>query len=123
MGRLFFESAGRLGRARFLTGVLVLVALFAGYEAVVRGLAHALTGWLVHLVLLFSAACVLSKRLHDRGRAGWWAGLILCAFALAWPAPRGVGGWTGAAMLAVAAVELGLRPGERGPNRYGRSPG
>ena len=38
-----------------------------------------LTGWFVYPPVLFVAACVTSKRLHDRGRSGWWAGLVLLA--------------------------------------------
>jgi uncharacterized membrane protein YhaH (DUF805 family) len=120
VGRLFFDSAGRIGRGPFLAGIAVLAALFWGYEAVVRGAAHAWTAWLVDLVLVFSAACLLSKRLHDRGRAGWWAFVPLLAFAVVWPRPTGVLGWAGAAVLAATLVDLGLRPGEGGANRYGK---
>ena len=117
--KLFFGSAGRAGRSGFAPAVAVLIALFAAYEQGVQGLAHRLTGWLVHLVLLFSAACVLSQRLHDRGRSGWWAAPVLLAFALAWPWPVGPLGWLCAAVLALAAVDLAILPGEKTPNRYG----
>jgi len=74
------------------------------------------TGWLVYPVLLFSGACVLCKRLHDRGRAGWWAGLVLLALGTAsWPTHYG---WQ-AAVLLIAVVDLGFWPGRKRANRFG----
>ncbi len=74
------------------------------------------TGWIVYPALLFCAACILCKRLHDRGRAGWWAGLVLLAAGTAsWPMSYD---WR-AAILLVAVVDLGLWPGQKGGNRFG----
>lgn len=116
---LLFSSAGRLGRRPFLLAIAALLAVFAAYEAAVGGLAHGLTAWAVHGVLLFAAACVLSKRLHDRGRAGWWAALVLLAFAVVWPGPDGLVDFLFVLPLIWAAVELGTLPGEAGANRFG----
>ena len=118
--QLFFSSTGRVGRGSFLLAVAVLLAVFAAYEAAVSGIAHGLTAWAVHGVLLFAAACVLSKRLHDRGRSGWWAALVLLAFAVVWPAPENVVDFLFVLPLVWAAVELGALQGEAGPNRFGR---
>ena len=71
--QVFFASAGRMGRAPFLAAAGVLLGLFWAYERFVRGGPHAATAWLVHFVLFVAAASVLAKRLHDRGRSGWWA--------------------------------------------------
>jgi len=120
--QLFFASTGRMGRGVFLFAVAAVFAVFAAYEAAVVGWAHAATGWLVHLVLLAAAASVLSKRLHDRGRSGWWSAPILLAFAVVWPAPRGVMDWLFASVLVWAAVELAAMPGEPRPNRFGPPP-
>ena len=117
--RLFFSSAGRMGRGPFLVAIAVLLALFAGYDTAVHGWLRAATGWLVFLVLVFSAACVLSKRLHDRGRAGWWAGVVLLAFVVVWPWPQGVVDALFLAVLVWSAVDLGAMPGRPGFNRYG----
>jgi uncharacterized membrane protein YhaH (DUF805 family) len=65
---------------------------------------------------------VLSQRLHDRGRSGWWSAPVLLAFALAWPWPLGPLGWLSAAVLAWAAVDLAALPGQTAPNRYGAPP-
>lgn len=117
--RLFFSSGGRMGRPWFAFAVAVLLMLFAGYEAAVRGVLHGLTAWLVHLVLLSSAGCVLSKRLHDRGRAGWWAAPVLFAFAVVWPRPEGLVDAAFALVLAWAAIELILLPASAGARRFG----
>lgn len=70
---LFLSSNGRLARTPFLIASGALLGFAVLYEAV-TGVGRALnllTGWLVYPVLLFSGACLLSKRLHDRGgRAG-----------------------------------------------------
>ena len=71
---------------------------------------------------MFSGACVLCKRLHDRGRRGWWAGLVLWSLSLVWPAPHGLIQAPFALILLAAAIDLGLMPGQRGFNRFGNPP-
>ena len=119
LARLFFSSSGRMGRGPFLAATAVLLALFAAYDALARGWGRTATIGPVFLVLFFSAACVLSKRLHDRGRAGWWAGLILLGFMFVWPWPEGAAETLFLAGLVWAAVDLGAMPGRPGLNRYG----
>jgi uncharacterized membrane protein YhaH (DUF805 family) len=120
--RLFFSSSGRLGRGPFLIAAAVLLGLFGAYEALVPRALHGPTAWAVHLPLLFSAACLLSKRLHDRGRAGWWAAPVLLAFAIAWPSPNVMFGAPAVIVLAWAAVELGALRSQPQPNRFGPPP-
>ena len=67
-------------------------------------------------------ACVLSKRLHDRGRSGWWAALVLFALVAVWPTPHGFGAFIFSLILVWAAVELGVMQSEAGANRFGPSP-
>jgi uncharacterized membrane protein YhaH (DUF805 family) len=119
---LFVSASGRLARTPFLIACAVLVAVAAIYEAWVGPTLHWLTGWLVYPALLYGGACVLSKRLHDRGRSGWWAALILFALVAVWPAPHGVGAVIFTLILLWAAVELGVMQGEDGANRFGPSP-
>jgi uncharacterized membrane protein YhaH (DUF805 family) len=119
---LFLSASGRLARTPFLIGCAVLVAVAAIYEAWVGATLHWLTGWLIYPVLLYGGACLLSKRLHDRGRSGWWAALVLFALVAVWPAPHGVGAFIFTLILLWAAVELGVMQGEDGANRFGPSP-
>ena len=78
---------------------------------------------LIAAALLYSGFCVLSQRLHDRGRSGWWSGLILLAFALAWPQPLTLLDWFAAAALVLVAFDLVVLPGQKAFNRYGAAPG
>jgi uncharacterized membrane protein YhaH (DUF805 family) len=119
---LFFYAAGRAPRAPSLLAAALLLTLAALYEALVGATLHWLTGWFVYPALFFSGCCVLSKRLHDRGRSGWWAALILFAIVAVWPRPEGFFDFVFALVLIWAAVELGAMPGEPGTNRYGPNP-
>ena len=69
----FFSASGRLARAPFLIATAILMAVVALYQGIVHDdTAHWLTGWFVYLPALFCGVCIVSKRLHDRGRSGWW---------------------------------------------------
>ena len=95
---------------------IVTAAAALGYGA------NWLTGWFVYPGLLFCGACVLSKRLHDRGRSGWWAAVILIALAAVWPYPIGFFDFLFALVVIWAVVELGVMGGEQGANRFGPNP-
>jgi uncharacterized membrane protein YhaH (DUF805 family) len=120
---LFLSANGRAPRLPSIIAVAVLLSLAALYEALVEGiLPRLLTGWLVYPVLIYCGACVLSKRLHDRGRSGWWAALILVSIAACWPHPIGFFDFLFFLVLVWAVVEIALMPGEPGANRYGVNP-
>jgi uncharacterized membrane protein YhaH (DUF805 family) len=61
----------------------------------------------------------MSKRFHDRGRAGWWAFAPVFALIGAWPWPQTAGQRLWAAVLIVAAIDLVLLPGVKNRNRFG----
>ena len=119
---LFFSSAGRLARGPFIVAVLVLIAIAALYESLMGPTLHWLTGWLMYPLLIFCAACILSKRLHDRGRNGWIAALVILALIAVWSAPSGFFDFPFWLVLIWAIVELGVLSGEQGANRYGPNP-
>ena len=119
---LFWSASGRLARTPFVIGCAILIAIAAIYEAWVGPTLHWLTGWFVYPALLYSGACVLSKRLHDRGRSGWWAALILFALVAVWPTPHGIGALVFTLILGWAVIELGVMQSEAGANRFGPSP-
>ena len=121
-GELFFSASGRAARAPSWLAALVLLAVAAVYEALVGPTLHWLTGWFVYPALVYCGACVLSKRLHDRGRSGWWAALILASVVAVWPHPDGFLDFVFFLVLVWAAIELGAMPGEQGANRYGPNP-
>lgn len=119
---LFLTSSGRIGRIAFFVGAGVLLALWASFDRLAPLAVRDLVGWAVAAALLYSGACVLSQRLHDRGRSGWWSGPILLAVALAWPRPQAPFDWIALGLLVVVVVDLALLPGQKTFNRYGAPP-
>jgi len=119
---LFFSAQGRAPRLPSLIAAAVLVTLAAVYEALVGSTLHWITGWAVYPALFFGGACVLSKRLHDRGRSGWWAALILASVVAVWPHPESFLDFPFFLVLVWAFGELAAMPGEQGANRYGLNP-
>lgn len=116
---LFLTSSGRIARLGFIVGAVVVMALWAMFDLLAPLKVRDLVGWIVAAALLYSAACLLSQRLHDRGRSGWWSGLILLTFAMAWPRPAAPADWVALALLLGVVVDLGLLPGQKAFNRYG----
>ena len=121
LGELLFSAQGRLSRTPFLAAAMILLIL-ALLERALPSVLHWITGWVVYPALFFCGACVLSKRLHDRGRSGWWAALTLLAVAAVWPTLHPVAAVVAAPVLVWTLVELGLLAGEQGANRFGPTP-
>lgn len=110
---------GRIGRLPFLLGIGGLAGLALVVDLLPAEGALGLVAAALRLPLLFSLACLLSQRLHDVGRAGWWIWPILGGlFAL--NALSDGEATAGAALLVV--VVLGLWPGQTTFNRYGAPP-
>lgn len=122
LGALLLSADGRISRAPFLIAAATLLAVASVYEAIVGVTLHWLTGWFVYPALFYAGACVLSKRLHDRGKSGWWAALILFALIAVWPQPVGFFDFLFGVALVWAVVELGVMGSEMGANRYGPNP-
>ena len=119
---LLFSAKGRLARGPFLVTAALLIAAVALYEAVIWPPLHWVTGVFVYPLVFYVGACILSKRLHDRGRTGWWAALVLVAAVAVWPAPYGFFDFLFGLVIVWAVVELGAMPGELGANRFGLAP-
>ena len=118
---VYFSASGRIGQVGFIIGVVSLWVGLALFQAIVQGDLRFL-GWVFYPGLIGSASCVLSKRLHDRGRSGWWATPIIIAFIMVWPIPKQFLDFLGVLMLLWTIIDLGFMPGERGENRYGPNP-
>jgi uncharacterized membrane protein YhaH (DUF805 family) len=119
---LFFSSTGRLARTPFVIASAGLFAVAYLYLLITPHIVQMLTGWFVYPALLVVGCCLLSKRLHDRGRSGWWAAIVIAALIAVWPLPRSFFDFIFAIIVVWAVVELGLMPGEAGANRFGPSP-
>jgi len=63
---------GRIGRLPFLLGIGLLAGLALVVDQLPDEGGTGLVAMALRLPLLFSLACLLSQRLHDVGRAGWW---------------------------------------------------
>lgn len=119
---LYLSAQGRLARTPFLFGAGLLIGVLALYEGLFGVVAHWATGWAVYPAALYAGACLLSKRLHDRGKSGWWAALILTAVVIAWPHASGFFDFFFTLVMIWAVVELAVLPGEQGANRFGPNP-
>jgi uncharacterized membrane protein YhaH (DUF805 family) len=122
IGNLLWSYEGRIGRARFWLGVLLVILISMAFGAVggllnilpvdpqsgelaaeeigAFGLLYALV---TAVVLIYAQLAVYVKRFHDRGKSGWW---VLIAFV-----PVIGFFWI--------LIELGMLPGDPGPNAYG----
>jgi uncharacterized membrane protein YhaH (DUF805 family) len=121
-GQLFFSSTGRLDRRGYALTAAVLGVLTAAFHLSAAGPLERWTGWLVYAVVLFSAACVTSKRLHDLGRAGWWTFFPVFAAIAAWPQLDDSLDVAWAAFVTMVVAMLCALPGEARPNRFGPPP-
>ena len=121
-GGLFLSALGRAPRTPSVIAAVALLVVAALYEDIVGATLHWITGWIVYPALFYAGACVLSKRLHDRGRSGWWAALILASIIAIWPHPAGFLDFGFFLVVVWALVELAIMPGEQGANRYGANP-
>ena len=119
---LFASFEGRINRAKFWIGSLVLWVLWI----VVNGVLSTMFGmqfaegeilpamgpvaWLVWVIiaiaLTYATLAVWAKRWHDRDKSGWWSLIALVPI-------------VGAIWI---LVELGCLPGTEGPNRFGPDP-
>ena len=137
--QLLFGFSGRINRARFWIGTILLVVAWiaawtlfswmfmqAGPLIPVYGF-----GIVAGAVILWGQLGICIKRLHDRGRSGWW----LLIF---WALPAAVNyvgqGFTEEDSLRIAAavvigaiglwslIEFGFLRGVKGSNNYGPDP-
>ena len=106
---LLFQFDGRINRAKYwlgfvvvLVGFLIVGGLVAGIDS---GAARAVLG-LAYLALFWPALAVQIKRWHDRDKSGWWVLIGLIPF---------IGSlWV--------LIECGFLQGTEGPNQYGPDP-
>ncbi len=117
---LLWSWEGRIGRARFWLGVLLVILMSIGFGIVgsLFGIpidtgmgpvaeeisaAGALYLLAALIVVAYAQLAVYAKRFHDRGKSAWW---VLIAFV-----PIIGFFWI--------LIELGMLPGDPGPNAYG----
>lgn len=110
---IFYHSTHRIDRMRFIAAAAVLVSVWALAGMIpVPFIASTLK-----VLVGYSALCVLSLRLHDCGRSGWWSWLVLGALVFADKTHS-----PAAALAWLPVIVLSLWPGQKGLNRHGPAP-
>jgi uncharacterized membrane protein YhaH (DUF805 family) len=112
---LLFKFDGRINRAKFWAGLVVVWAIsalwiiaFAAAIAVSStvGVVIGFLGIMVWVFSIWGWLAISIKRWHDRGKSGWW--IFIGAIPI-------IGGlW--------ALIETGFLEGDLGPNQYGPNP-
>ena len=124
-----FSIKGRIGRRDFWAWIAVwLLAMMMLFIAAGRAWLELQTAAFALVCLLWPTAAVTIKRLHDRGRSGLWALLLVLAWMLLvgnWPQLGGIWSWAvgrllPTVILVMLVIELGAFVGTQGENKYGK---
>ena len=102
---LLFQFDGRINRAKFWLGIVVVAVINVIASALFRG-NSVFIAFLITLALLWPSLAVAIKRWHDRDKSGWWLLIVLIPLI----------GWIW------ALIETGFLEGTKGPNQYGPDP-
>jgi uncharacterized membrane protein YhaH (DUF805 family) len=135
---LLFSFDGRINRARYWLAFGLWLAVWCAAVVIAfllgalfgSSLSFLVMGLMVILGLfgIISSIAVGVKRLHDRGKSGWWLVLFYAVPGILTAAapPTEIAGnlllVLSAAIEIWALVELGCLPGTAGPNQYGPDP-
>jgi len=123
-----FSFKGRIGRRDFwIWMVLWVVSMTLLFVLANDGMLDFQTAAFILVCLIWPTACVMVKRLHDRGRHGAWALLMVLAWMLLsgnWEMLNGTLAWAvgrliPVAIIVVMMIDLGAMIGTQGKNRFG----
>jgi len=124
-----FSINGRIGRRDFWIwiGIWVL-AMIVLFTLAGSGLLNLQTAAFALVCLLWPTAAVTVKRLHDRGKSGIWALLMILAWMLLagnWAMLPGVWQWgvgrfIPTLIMVMMLIDLGAFVGTQGENKYGK---
>ena len=138
-GRLFFKFNGRINRGKYWLAVLIYAVIYVvlailGYVTDQNAIFQAINGMLA-IVIFISSLAVGVKRLHDRGKSGWYlvlfyivpgilvtAGMVIGTVMEDSIAIASVLGLLAFAIGIWAFVEMGCLRGTVGANPYGPDP-
>lgn len=103
---LFFSFRGRLCRAAFWWSLVWASVAFAVFFAALDSALGYGSTLLLYPLYFWALAALCTKRLQDRGKSPlWFLALLVPVLGVLW-----------------ALIELGLRRGSAGENRYGGDP-
>ncbi|MCE9888656.1 DUF805 domain-containing protein [Kluyvera intermedia] len=124
-----FSIKGRIGRRDFWIWIVIwAVTMVALFSLAGGGLIDLQTAAFMLVCLLWPTAAVTIKRLHDRGKSGLWALLMVLAWMLlagnwamlpsVWQ--WGVGRFIPTLIIVMMLTDLGAFVGTQGENKYGK---
>jgi uncharacterized membrane protein YhaH (DUF805 family) len=140
--RLYLSTEGRIGRAEFWVGLLILIAVMIVVTMIVMAIfgpfspiAH-LVVFLCELAIAYPCYVLFAKRFQDRGRPGTYAAIPIGIFLViafltllgltgTQAAPNALGTVLAFVDLVVGLwilIDLGIMPGTRGRNEFGPDP-
>lgn len=139
---LLMSFHGRIGRKAFWIGFVITALVFVAVDLTVLAMDAALADVASHLIGALAIApflAVAAKRIHDLNRSAWWLLLgitpVPLAYVVGWAASidgrsapeieqavTSVLSLSALALLALAVLVLGLRPGARKYNIFGGPP-
>jgi uncharacterized membrane protein YhaH (DUF805 family) len=140
--RLYLSTEGRIGRAEFWIGLLILAAVVIVLTVVIVAIfgpfsrvAHLLV-FLTEVAIAYPCYALFAKRFQDRGRPGTYAAIPIGIFLViafltllgltgTETAPNALGTALAFVDLVVGIwilIDLGILPGTPGPNEFGPNP-
>ena len=124
-----FSIKGRIGRRDFWIWMAIwAVTMVTLFSLAGGGLVDLQTAAFMLVCLLWPTAAVTIKRLHDRGKSGLWALLMVLAWMLLagnWSMLPGVWQWgvgrfIPTLIIVMMLIDLGAFVGTQGENKYGK---
>ena len=124
-----FSIKGRIGRRDFWIWMTIWVlAMSVLFTLAGTNLLNVQTAAFILVCLLWPTAAVTIKRLHDRGKSGIWALLMILAWMLLagnWSVLPGVWQWVvgrfvPTLIIVMMFIDLGAFVGTQGENKFGK---
>ncbi|WP_436859363.1 DUF805 domain-containing protein [Citrobacter tructae] len=124
-----FSFKGRIGRRDFWLWIgLWIVSMVVLFSLASKNLLDIKTAAFGLVCLIWPTAAVTVKRLHDRGRSGLWALLMILAWMLLagnWAILPGMWAWAvgrfvPTLILIMLIIDLGAFVGTQGANKFGK---
>ena len=110
-----FSIKGRIGRRDFWIWIAIwLVTMSALFTLAGSNLLNLQTAAFIIVCLLWPTAAVVVKRLHDRGKSGLWALLMVLAWMLL------AGRFVPTLIIVMMLIDLGAFVGTQGENKFGK---
>ncbi|WP_445373476.1 DUF805 domain-containing protein [Photorhabdus tasmaniensis] len=123
-----FSFKGRIGRREFWIGIGVCLALMF-VVLTIQGMSSLTMHYAVFALVLvmYPAAAIMAKRLHDRNKRGGWSLLLLLAWLLIaadWGGMEpfwqwGIGRFIPTLIIVMMVLDCGVFRGTDGPNQFG----